>query len=151
MSTSSAELGGTDTTALPYEVLVERGKIREFAAAMQSDNPAYQGPEAVVPPTFLTSAVRWAPEGGRVDHGFVRARLLHGEQEYVFHGPPPRAGDVLTAQEHLVERYAKAGRRGGEMRFAVVRTEYRSPEGTLVAEATATYIETAPKKREDTA
>lgn len=33
----------------PWEVFVERGKIREFAAAMQSDNPAYQGTDAVVP------------------------------------------------------------------------------------------------------
>jgi hypothetical protein len=79
-----------------YEMVVERGKIREFAAAMQSQDPAYAGPDAVVPPTFLTSSALWAPEGARVDAGFDRGRLLHGEQEYVFHGPLPRAGQVLT-------------------------------------------------------
>lgn len=146
MTTSSAEPTAVGASSTPYEVRVEQGKIREFAGAMQSDNPAYRGTEAVIPPTFLTSAVRWAPEGGRIDTGFVRARLLHGEQEYVFHGPPPEAGAVLVARERLVERYAKAGRRGGEMRFAVVVTEFRSPDGELLAEARATYIETAPKE-----
>lgn len=129
----------------PFEVHIERGKIREFAAAMQSGNPAYQGPDAIIPPTFLTTATSWAPAGSRVVVGFDRRRLLHGEQEYVFHGPLPRAGDVLTAQERLVDRFAKPGKRGGEMQFAVVVTEFRSPAGDLVAEARATFIQTAPK------
>ncbi|UIX29286.1 FAS1-like dehydratase domain-containing protein [Streptomyces sp. GQFP] len=139
----SAPVGATGTE---YEVPVERGKISEFAAAMQSENPAYQGLQAITPPTFLACAARWAPEGGRIETGFERARLLHGEQEYVFHGPPPRAGDTLIARERLIDRYTKAGKRGGEMRFAVVTTEFRSPAGDLVAEARATYIETAAKE-----
>jgi hypothetical protein len=146
VTTPPAQPSPVGATGTEYEVLVERGKISEFAAAMQSENPAYQGPEAIVPPTFLTSAARWAPEGGRIETGFERARLLHGEQEYVFHGPPPRSGDTLIARERLVDRYAKAGKRGGEMRFAVVTTEFRSPAGDLVAEARATYIETAAKE-----
>ncbi|WP_216693507.1 FAS1-like dehydratase domain-containing protein [Dietzia psychralcaliphila] len=129
----------------PWEVFVERGKIREFAAAMQSDNPAYQGADAVVPPTFLINAVQWAPPGVRVTVGFERKRLLHGEQEYIFHGALPRAGDRLLAQERVLERYAKPGKRGGEMKFAVVATEFRSPAGELIAEARATFIETAPR------
>ncbi|WP_211231090.1 FAS1-like dehydratase domain-containing protein [Streptomyces sulphureus] len=142
-STGPAAVGDTGTE---YEVLVERGKIREFAEAMQSELPAYEGPQALTPPTFLTTSQRWAPPSGRIQTGFERARLLHGEQEFVFHGSPPRAGDRLLARERLVDRYAKAGKRGGEMRFAVVVTEYRSPEGELVAEARATYIETAAKE-----
>jgi hypothetical protein len=132
---------GTD-----YEVVVERGKIQEFAAAMQSGDPAYRGPDAIVPPTFLTSGALWAPEGARVDVGFDRRRLLHGRQEYVFHGPPPRAGQVLTAVERIEDRYEKTGRRGGRMRFAVVVTEYRAEDGTLVAEGRSTLIETAPRQ-----
>ena len=128
-----------------YEMVVERGKIAEFAAAMQSAHPAYRGPGAIVPPTFLTSSALWAPEGARVDVGFDRKRLLHGEQEYVFHGPPPRAGDVLTVADRIEDRYEKPGKRGGMMRFAVVVTEYRAQDGTLVAEGRSTLIETAPK------
>ncbi len=49
-----------DQPAPPFEVYLEHGEIREFAAAMQSDNPAYQGERAVIPPTFLTTAAQWA-------------------------------------------------------------------------------------------
>lgn len=136
----SAPIGGRGAE---FEVVVERGKIREFAVAMQSDDPAYRGPDAVVPPTFLTSATQWAPESARVGLGFDRRRLLHGEQEYVFHGPPPRAGQVLRAVEQVVDRYSKPGNRGGQMNFAVVVTEYRDPDGVLMAEARGTFIERA--------
>jgi hypothetical protein len=136
------------TRGTEFEVVVERGKIREFAAAMQSADPAYQGPNALAPPTFLISSALWAPEGVRLNVGFDRRRLLHGEQEYVFHGPPPRAGQVLRAVEHLEDRYEKPGKRGGTMRFAVVVTEYRDEQDTLVAEARATFIETAAPARD---
>lgn len=134
-----------------FEVYLERGKIREFAAAMQSGNPAYQGEHAVIPPTFLTTAAQWAPPGARAQHGFERARLLHGEQEYVFHGPLPRAGQVLRASEHVAQRYEKQGKRGGTMRFAVVVTEFRDDSGRLVAEARSTLIERAASPRRDDA
>jgi hypothetical protein len=133
------------TRGTEYEMVVERGKIAEFAAAMQSHNPAYAGPDAIIPPTFLTSSAFWAPEGARIDHGFDRRRLLHGEQEFVFHGPPPRAGQTLTAVDVIVDRYEKPGRKGGQMRFVVVATEYRDADGMLVAEGRSTLIETAPK------
>jgi N-terminal half of MaoC dehydratase len=143
MSTPAGSPVGSRGTE--YEMVVERGKIREFAAAMQSEDPAYAGPDAVVPPTFLTSSALWAPEGGRVDVGFDRRRLLHGEQEFVFHGPPPRAGQVLKVVDRIEERYEKPGRKGGMMCFAVVVTEYRDADGTLVAEGRSTLIETAPR------
>ncbi|HVW41741.1 MAG TPA: MaoC family dehydratase N-terminal domain-containing protein [Amycolatopsis sp.] len=133
------------TRGTEYEMVVERGKIQEFAAAMQSANPAYRGPDAIVPPTFLASSVLWAPEGARLGHGFDRKRLLHGEQEFVFHGPPPRAGQVLKVVDRIDQRYEKPGKRGGKMRFVVIVTEFRAEDGTLVAESRSTMIETAPK------
>jgi N-terminal half of MaoC dehydratase len=130
------------TVGQAWEVIVERGKIAEFATATDSDDPAYRGPDAIIPPTFLTTAARWAPPGVRVSVGFDRKRLLHGEQEYTFHGALPKAGDVLTARERIVDRFSKPGDRGGTMQFATVLTEYRAADGTLVAEAKATFIET---------
>ncbi|MBB2773195.1 FAS1-like dehydratase domain-containing protein [Mycolicibacterium monacense] len=140
-SDSAADL----SVGQPWELVVERGKIAEFAEAMQSDDPAYRGNGAIIPPTFLTSAACWAPPGVRVSVGFDRKRLLHGEQEYTFHGDLPAAGDVLTAQEKVVDRFSKPGKRGGTMRFATVVTEYRDAAGVLVAEARATFIETAAR------
>lgn len=123
-----------------YEFVVERGAVRAFAQAMQSDNLAYEGENAIVPPAFLITAWRWAPDGGRAQHGIPRARLLHGEQEFVFHTDPPRVGDVLTVQEWVSDRFEKAGKRGGVMEFVIVTTEFRNQTGAAVAEMRSTFI-----------
>jgi hypothetical protein len=68
---------------------------------------------------------------------------MHAEQEYVFHGPPPRAGATLTAQSRIDAVYQKQGRRGGVLTFAVLVTEFRDASGRLVAEARMTGVETA--------
>jgi hypothetical protein len=141
----ASEHGAETTAGQAWEAIIEQGKIAEFAAATEAANPAYRGPDAIIPPTFLTTVARWAPPGVRVSVGFDRKRLLHGEQEYTFYGPLPKAGDVLTARERIVERFSKPGKRGGTMQFATVLTEYRNTEGTLVAEAKSTFIETAPR------
>ena len=131
---------------MSYEFPVEWGKIREFATAAMSDNPAYQAPDAVVPPTFLIAAANfWAAPaddpGARL--GFDMRRVLHAEEEYIFHGPPPRAGETLVASARLGERYEKEGKRGGRMRFAVLVTEFRDRSGVLAAERRTTVVETA--------
>jgi hypothetical protein len=136
-----------------FEFPVERGKVREFARAVWSDDPAYlEDPRPVIPPTFLQTAGLWAP-GGSADPtsaiGFDAARLLHGTQEYRFLGPLPRAGDVLTTETWVDRVYEKEGRRGGTMRFAEIVTLYRDPEGTAVVEARMTLIETARPPTEE--
>ena len=74
--------------------------------------------------------------------GLDLRRLLHGSQEYIFHGPPPRAGDELTFQTRVDAIYEKEGKRGGAMTFVETVTEFRDTEGRLVAEARSTAIET---------
>ncbi|TSD40326.1 MaoC family dehydratase [Rhodococcus sp. KBS0724] len=130
---------------MSYQFPVERGKIREFARAAHAGGNAYQGPDTVVPPTFLTTArLGWAPEGENPSTtlGFDVARVLHAEEEYIFHARPPRAGDLLTVTSRLGRQYEKQGRRGGTMRFAVTVTEFRNSEGDLVAEQHTTIVET---------
>ena len=56
-------------------------------------------------------------------------RGMHAEQEYVFHGPPPRAGTRLTCQSRIEDVYEKEGRRGGKLGFAVMVTEFRDESG----------------------
>jgi N-terminal half of MaoC dehydratase len=140
-----------DETALgrtgePFELDLERGKIREFARATRSANPDYlSAGNPVIPATFLTTMAFWAgPESDpwsavRMD----LTRGLHAEQEFVFHGPPPRAGTRLTAVSRVTEMYTKQGRRGGALTFAVMVTEFRDAAGRLVAEAKLTGVETA--------
>jgi hydroxyacyl-ACP dehydratase HTD2-like protein with hotdog domain len=70
-------------------------------------------------------------------------RGMHAEQEYVFYGPPPRAGTRLRCQSRIAEIYDKQGRRGGTLTFVVMVTEFRDAGGKLVAEARMTGVETA--------
>jgi hypothetical protein len=137
-----AAVGATDE---PFPMTIERGKIREFARATMSHHPDYlEDAVPVSPPTFLTSVAFWSPPGQSV---FSKVkmdlkRLLHGGQEYVFYGPPPRAGANLTVQSRVEDIYEKEGKRGGTMTFVVTVQEYRDEHGKLVAEARSTAIET---------
>ena len=131
---------------MSYEIPIERGKIREFARATQSKSPDYQGIAPVIPATFLTTArLVWEPrsEAPIAKLGFDMRRILHGEEEYVFHGPPPRAGQTLTVETRLDGQWEKQGKRGGTMRFARIVNEYRDEAGALVAEQRSVVVETA--------
>ncbi|MGV0871323.1 FAS1-like dehydratase domain-containing protein [Mycolicibacterium sp. XJ879] len=124
---------------------VELGKVREFARATRSRQPEHYNESAGVSPvTFLVSSALWeepdsSPVRGKID----LARVLHGSQEFVFHGQPPAVGAVLSAQMRLGNQYAKDGKRGGTMTFTEVITEFIDEDGTLVAEMTSTLIETS--------
>jgi hypothetical protein len=131
----------------PFELVVERGKVREFARAVHALDPAYLAGEApVIPPTFLTTTFFWQEhvEGAnpweRV--AMSQERGMHAEQEYIFHGPPPRAGARLTCRSKIERIYEKTGKRGGQLTFAVMVTEFYDPSGKLVAEARLTGVET---------
>jgi hypothetical protein len=129
----------------PFDIVVERGKIREFARATKSENPEYlEDATPVSEPTFLVSSVFWAPPGA-TRWGSLRLdmrRVLDGGREFVFHGPPPRAGTKLTAQSRVADIYEKEGKRGGTMTFVVTVQEFRDEAGNLVAEMSSTAIET---------
>ncbi|HEY2514209.1 MAG TPA: MaoC family dehydratase N-terminal domain-containing protein, partial [Polyangiaceae bacterium] len=100
-----------------------------------------------VPPTFLTTMFFWeheVPGSNPWDQVKLdQTRGMHAEQEYVFHGPPPRAGTRLLCQSRIEDVYEKEGKRGGKLGFAVMVTEFRDETGKLVAEARMTGVETA--------
>jgi hypothetical protein len=135
----------------PFELVVERGKIREFARATKSENPEYlDDPTPVSEPTFLVSSVFWAPPGA-TRWGSLKLdmrRVLDGGREFVFHGPPPRSGTKLTAQSRVDDIYEKEGKRGGTMTFVETVQEFRDEAGELVAEMRSTAIETGKSPTE---
>ncbi|QIX26568.1 MaoC family dehydratase [Nocardioides sp. JQ2195] len=136
----------------PFTLDVERGKIREFARATGSSDPAYlEGDKPVSPPTFLTTQFFWQ-DGDANAWQLVelnQQRGLHAEQEYTFFGPPPSAGTRLTAQSTITNMFEKQGRRGGPMTFVEMVTEFRDESGALVAEAKMTGVETGRAPEED--
>jgi hypothetical protein len=137
----------------PFEMDIERGKLREFARAVRATHPAYfTGEHPPVPPTFLTTTFFWEAdvEGANPWQAVKmdQRRGLHAEQEYVFFGPPPRAGTRLYCRSRISEIYEKQGRRGGTLTFAVMVTEFRDADGKLVAEARLTGVETEQPSKE---
>ena len=128
-----------------FQMVVERGKVREFAAATHAQDQGYLIDERPVsPPTFLATAAFWEGPGCSPFDGldFNAERVLHGEQEFVFTGPPPRAGTVLTARQRVDNVFTKQGKRGGTMSFITVVTDFHDLAGKLVAQAKMTVIET---------
>jgi acyl dehydratase len=131
----------------PFELDIERGKVREFARAVRAtDRAFFDGERPIAPPTFLTTTFFWEQDvaGANPWHEVKmdQRRGMHAEQEYVFHGPPPRAGTRLHCRSRISDVFQKQGKRGGVLRFAVMVTEFRDGKGALVAEARMTGVET---------
>jgi acyl dehydratase len=88
---------------------VERGKIREFCAAIGETNPIFLDPEVArsagypdtpVPPTFQTVFQFWGYQDLWKDMtsiGIDVARLLHMKEEYTYH-KPLFPGDTVRAE-----------------------------------------------------
>jgi hypothetical protein len=115
MSVSTAgEVYAPEGAGERYVLDIERGRIREFADATHATHRAYRDDERpVVPPVYLCF------EGIADDEAADSA--VPAEQDCRFFGPPPRAGDRLTA----------VTRGGADDRV----TEFRDPEGRLVADS----------------
>jgi acyl dehydratase len=92
------------------------------------------------PLTFTMTQAFWGEGGPKLDLDF--RRLLHGGQEFEYR-KPVYAGDRLTATGRVADVYKKPGKRGGEMTFAVLETEYKNQNGEVVLVARSTLIETA--------
>ena len=126
-------------TGAPFGLEVERGKLQEFARA------TYGEAGDVAPPTFLTTAFHW--QSGDTDPWdrvqMDPSRGLHAEQEFVFHGPPPKVGDRLIGTSRITEIYDKTRSSGGTLTFVVMVTEFRDEAGALVAESKLTGVETS--------
>lgn len=125
---------------------LELGAVRQFARAVLQDDAESIEVGSPIPVTFLMSVAHWMGPEDRVSTGFDRARLLHGGQDIILPDGPPKVGDVLIAQERIVDKYEKQGEKGGKMRFAVISTFYTNEhDGRVVAEMRSTLIERSAK------
>ncbi|MEX2555140.1 MAG: MaoC family dehydratase N-terminal domain-containing protein [Actinomycetota bacterium] len=146
VATPGNEDGTTNRVLGRFEMMIERGKIREFARATGATHSAYFNDERPpIPPTFLASAALWQPPDVPRPYqalGMDLRRVLHGEQEYRFYGSMPRAGDRLVVEIRVESVNEKDGRRGGTMRLARIVSDFTDETGRLVAQAWSTTIET---------
>jgi len=124
---------------------IELGKVREFARAVGSSHPVHlQGVTPVSPLTFLQASAFWrSPANEALSNGRDQRRVLHASQEFVFPHGPPRAGTTLTGQQRIEKEWTKEGRRGGQLDFVLVVTDYTDEHGALVAQVRSTTVSTA--------
>ncbi|MFC7156911.1 MaoC family dehydratase N-terminal domain-containing protein [Halomarina halobia] len=149
-----ARIGETKTTV--EDLVVEAGKVEEFATAIHDPNPLYRDPESAqvagldpipAPPTFLRTWYfpRYRPDGVGIDFGFDLGldprHTIHGQQRYEYHRPV-FVGDTLSGETTLADVYQRTGSRGGTMTFAVFETTFTADDGTCVARVENTRIET---------
>jgi acyl dehydratase len=125
------ELVGLEYDSYSFEI--EKGKIREFAAAIGDDNPIYYDVEAAkkegfenipIPLTFLQVVDLW---GGYTFQDKVEklklnpVKILHGEQVYEL-VEEVYAGDILTVSAKITDVNIKKGSSGG---MDLITTEHR--------------------------
>jgi acyl dehydratase len=134
-------------TMPPFEVLVEKGRLRFFAKATGQTDPVYTDesasraaghPGLPVPPTFLFCLEMESPDPAAIRNllGMDYRKLLHGEQGFTFHRMA-YAGDELTFDSRVTDIYDK---KGGLLEFVVQDNRISNQRGELVAEFTRTLV-----------
>ena len=139
----NADLVGKSYTPQTYEV--GREKVREFAAAIGDQNPAYHEVAAaqalghrdvVAPPTFAVVVTR-GPQIEVIEDpelGLDFSRVVHGDQRFEF-SRPIVAGDLLTATASVAAAHTRAGND-----FLTIRTDVSDESGRPVVAVLATLV-----------
>jgi len=138
MPLDASFLGRTYPPTEPY--LVGREKIREFAAAIGADDPAYFDPKAaaelghpdvIAPPTFPIIVTGQAGQALLADPalGLNFDRVVHADQRFAY-TRPVRAGDRLVCVVVVEEIMTRAGND-----FLTTRTDVTTDAGEPVVTA----------------
>lgn len=129
----------------PQTYEVGREKIREFAAAIGDDNPAYRDLDAaralghadlVAPPTFGVVVTR-GPQISAIDDpelGLDFSRVVHGDQKFLFTRPIV-AGEVLYTTAYVHSARSMAGND-----ILTIRSDVEDASGAPVVSVFATLV-----------
>lgn len=143
MALNKALIGKEYPPSTPYEV--GREKIREFATAIDDENPLYHDEEAakaagypdiIAPPTFLTVLnFKYSPQViGDPDLGVNYAMVVHGEQEFELHRPVV-PGMRVVGRPKIASIAAK-----GKNEFMTVEAAIETTDGERVATARSVIV-----------
>src|SRR5262245_35213784 len=113
-------------------MVVEHGKVREFARAVGVDPASPGGDSGIVPPTFLTvGRLLWSDIPMPTDElGFEPATTLHAEEEFDYvGGRMPMPGERLWFSTAIGSQWDKPSSAGGRLRFATVETTFTTTDG----------------------
>ena len=136
MSTVSATMENIKNTKIEsYKFTIEKGKIKELAAAIGDEREEYLNGESL-PPTFPTVIDFW---GGKKSSsellGLNVSKVLHGEQAYEYLGDI-KPGDEITVNSVVEDAYTKAA-----MNFIILKKEYVNQNNETVLISRSTIIE----------
>ncbi len=116
-----------------FDFPIELGKQREYSAAVHAFRPEFhEGKTPFMFPTLpIVAGYLWGymledPKDTpltALNMDYVVS--LDAEQEFVFHGEVPRAGDQLIARTSVDSIWTKQGRKGGKLTFYKMRSDFR--------------------------
>jgi acyl dehydratase len=143
MALNQSYVGRTYPPTPPYRV--GREKIREFAAAIGSNDPLHfdlaaaqaKGyPNVVAPPTFPIALTMGVPQMLAEDRefGLDYSRVVHGDQKFSY-TRPIYAGDELVCTTTIAEVTSRGGHD-----FLTTRTEIATAAGEPVATVSAKIV-----------
>lgn len=136
MPINDSHVGKVYPPTEPY--VISAAKIAEFSAAIQDDNPAYAGTEAIAPPTFaaVLSASAWNALFVDPELDVQLHRTVHSDQRFVWNRPL-QVGDEVTAALTITRFRAR-----GATEMITIAVELSTVDGALVCTATSTLIHT---------
>ena len=139
---------------IDFDLPITPQAVKDFALAVGSDDPMHLDdaaarehgfPAPLAPPTFTTRQIFPVPRdereqrlGANLDY----ARVLHGEQEFVYKRLPI-AGETLKGRMRISKDFEKEGKRGGTMRFVTYESVFTDSQGEEVLTAYYTLLQTA--------
>ncbi len=127
--------GRVGETFHQFTFTVEKGKVKELAAAIGDNHPSYETGEQM-PPTIATVIDLW---GGQVSYGQMLGlnlkKVLYGEQTYEYI-KKIRIGDEITVSTEIVDVQTKKA-----MNIYKVKREYKNQHGDLTILGYTTIIE----------
>jgi acyl dehydratase len=139
---------------IEFMLPVTEDAVRTFAEAVDEQSTYCTDPEAarlagfpgaLAPPTFNVTQIFQVPRDereSRLGANLNYARVLHGEQEFVYKRLPV-AGEELKGVMRISKDFEKEGKRGGKMRFVTYESKFTDTNGDEVLTAYYTLIETS--------
>ncbi len=135
---------GRETPEFPVEV--EKGRIRQFAAAIMETNPVYFDeaaaraaghPGLLAPPTFGFTLGILHPQPFDFESMGVRLeRILHAEQTFVY-SAPIYAGDIIRVRGQITDLFEK---KAGTLQFIATTTIARNQHDQPVLKMTSLVV-----------
>jgi acyl dehydratase len=129
-----------------FHAVAEAGQLALFAKATGETNPVYFDESAArdaghpgvpLPPTFLFSLeFTQSSAGWREEAGIQPSRILHGEQQFVYHRLA-YAGEKLLFESRIGDIYEK---KGGALSFLVRETRVSNARGEHIADLRSVLV-----------